>query len=363
MESLNKATIVDGIAATEGRDSQGEVLKLAGADISEMTTKGYWNDNHNSGFLNTLGKITEAKKIFSEGDCENARHRMFWNQVHKPYLYVKAYLFDTEGDHPNAKAVGAIMRSFAKEGTPLDVKFSVEGKVLDRAAHDRTILQQSMVRNVALTLVPANKETAAAIAGDTNAVHKAMLDAGADTVFATAMAKSLAAGLDYPVSHYWEESSTEDGIATLMRKAGELKQLALELRKGGGRIVQDPVAKMTSPGYGGAGAPGQLAGGAALVRKDTFAHRQALKEVLKTVLAGSPGLSLTKTLEMVLRKFKDRFAKDELAPMVSGAGGGASSTAPAPAPPPPADPGHVGTGPGTPAPTVHTAGQTMGSGG
>jgi len=224
VEPLVKATVIDGIAATEDRDSQGEILKLSGADISQMTTKGYFNDNHGTGFLNTLGRITEAKKIFKQDDCETDRQKMFWQQKKRPFLYVKGYLFD-DADHPNAKAVGAIMKEFQKMGTPLDVKYSVEGKVLDRASYDRSVLAQSMVRNVALTLVPANGETAAAVAGRINKSMDMIKSerGGAVAACVERMVKSIAAGVQ--PQNRWDIPTEEERAEALLKKIVELTNL------------------------------------------------------------------------------------------------------------------------------------------
>lgn len=286
MEPLVKATVIDGIAATEDRDSQGEILKLNGADISRMTTKGYFNDNHGTGFLNTLGRITEAKKIFRKDDCESGRQRMFWEQKQKPFLYVKGYLFD-DADHPNAKAVAAIMKEFQKMGTPLDVKMSVEGKVDDRAGYDRSVLARSTVQNVALTLVPANGETAAAVAGRINKSVDLVKSAGGNPAYVQALAKSLEAGVE--VRHKWTEPSVEERAEALLQKINTLRG----------------IMKMLSPGYGATGASGNRTGGAALVAPNDR-RRKALKEVLKSVLTDNPGVSLTKALEMTLAAFRKR---------------------------------------------------------
>jgi hypothetical protein len=355
METLQKAMIIDGIAATEGRDSQGEILKLAGCDVSQMGGRGsVVNDNHATGFWNTLGRIVEGKKIFSESDCENERHRMFLRQAGKPYLYVKAHLFDQE-DHPNAKAVASIMRAFEREGTPIGVQFSVEGKVIRRDPLDHSILAQSMVRNVAMTLVPANKETAAVIAGDTSSVRKTVLGTGVSEAFAESMIKSLSAS--HQPRHKWDLQTDEERAEALLKRLSDIRE---EIRKGKSlkankkkapadtrefvdgkpdprqlefQFMKDKkVAKMMSPGYGGTGAPGQLTGGAALVSKQA-AKQKALKEILKSVLGANPGVSLVKAMELVLKSFRDRFEKDEgLAPMTTSTSGAAASTAtPAPA--------------------------------
>lgn len=159
MEKLSKGMVFDGIAATEGIDSQGERLSIEGADISALEQGlGRINDNHGKQFSHSIGRVLTAKKIFKAEDCEDDRQKMYWDKVKRPYIYTKAELYD-DADHPNAKAAAAIMKHLHKGNAPLSVKMSVEGAVLARK--DGGILDRTKVHSVALTFTPANKETLA----------------------------------------------------------------------------------------------------------------------------------------------------------------------------------------------------------
>jgi hypothetical protein len=141
------------------RDIQGEVLDVEGADISELERgNGFLNDNHAVGFFNRLGRITSAKKIFKEQDCDNDRQRYYWNQVKAPYIFAAGYLYDNE-EHANAKACAAILRNIHKTDCPLQLKASVEGSVIQRGIKDSTILQRTKIMGAALTFTPANRNT------------------------------------------------------------------------------------------------------------------------------------------------------------------------------------------------------------
>lgn len=288
---LSKATIIDGVAATEDRDSQGEILKLSGVDIGQMTQKGYLNDNHGTGFLNTLGRITEAKKIFKQEDCDSDRQRLFWKQKQKPFLYVKGYLFDDE-DHPNAKAVSAIMKGFRKMGTPMDVKFSVEGRVTERAPGG--IIAQSMVKNVALTLIPANGETAAAIAGST--IQKSILAdvkaLGGNVEYANQLIKSLGTGV--ASGNRWEEASDDQQILSLIKKFETVRSLI----------------KMAAPGYASSGPSASRTGVGALVSESVSGKIQAdkkakIKSIAKSMIDKDPGLTVEKAVSLAFKKFQE----------------------------------------------------------
>ncbi len=150
---------IDMIAGSQLRDTQGEMLSVEGADISELEAgKGRLNDNHGKGFFNSIGRITGAKKIFKKEDCENERQEYYWEKVKAPYIYVKGYLYDDE-DHPNARAAAAILRNIHKSDIPLQLKASVEGGVVARGISDNSLLARTKIHSVALTFTPANNNT------------------------------------------------------------------------------------------------------------------------------------------------------------------------------------------------------------
>jgi len=157
--SKKQPTWLDGIMGSQIRDTQGEILDIAGADISELEAgRGRWNDNHGAGFFNSIGRITTAKKIFKIEDCENERHRYYWDKIKAPYIYGKGYLYDDE-DHPNARAAAAILRNIHRADTPLKLKISVEGGVISRGISDSNLLARTKIHSGALTFTPANNAT------------------------------------------------------------------------------------------------------------------------------------------------------------------------------------------------------------
>lgn len=167
---------IDMIAGSQLRDTQGEMLSVEGADISELLAgRGRLNDNHGKGFFNSIGRITEAKKIFKSEDCEDDRQRYYWEKVKAPYIYVKGELYDDE-DHPNARAAAAILRNIHKSDAPLQLKASVEGGVLARGIADNTLLARTKIHSVALTFTPANNNTLV----EPISLNKAEIDEEAD---------------------------------------------------------------------------------------------------------------------------------------------------------------------------------------
>lgn len=151
---------IDMIAGSQLRDTQGEMLSVEGADITELELgKGRFNDNHGKGFFNSIGRITGVKKIFKEEDCDDDRHKYYWNKVKTPFIYCKGYLYNDDEDHMNARAAAAILRNIHKEDTPLKLKASVEGGILSRGKKDEKLLASTKIHSVALTFTPANNAT------------------------------------------------------------------------------------------------------------------------------------------------------------------------------------------------------------
>jgi hypothetical protein len=155
----NKRLKIDMCAGSELKDTQGETLSIEGADISDLQNgNGRLNDNHGKGFFNSIGRVTSAKKIFKAEDCDNERHRYYWEKIKAPYIYVAGELYNDE-DHPNARAAAAIMKNVHREDIPLKMKASVEGGVMARGISDPSRLAQTKIHSVALTFTPANNAT------------------------------------------------------------------------------------------------------------------------------------------------------------------------------------------------------------
>lgn len=151
----NKPLYFDCVAGSEIKDSQGETLSVQGADISEFRQL---NDNHGKSLYDQIGTIVESKKIFKEEDCDNERHKHYWNIIKAPYIYAKGYLFNNE-NHGNANAAAAILRNIHKADLPLKLRASVEGGVISRGLRDPSRLERTKIVGVALTFTPANKNT------------------------------------------------------------------------------------------------------------------------------------------------------------------------------------------------------------
>lgn len=237
--------------------------------------RGRFCDNHGKGFFNDLGRVTEAKKIFSESDCENDRHRYYWEKVKSPYIYVRGFLTDDE-DHPNARAAAAIMRNIHKVDCPLKMKASVEGGVLARGIRDESLLARTRIMKVALTFTPANNATLVEPLGlektegnwehDLQLIKSVMHLARTDVPSFRHITRMASAEKIVGNFKRANEMARQLGLENTIPEftPGELVRQAAEYKIGQniGRIKE--LTKALTAGYGGAGAPTGRAGGAVL---------------------------------------------------------------------------------------------------
>ncbi|MGH7241010.1 MAG: hypothetical protein ACREGB_01800 [Candidatus Saccharimonadales bacterium] len=145
---------LDGIMTVGTLDSSGEILNVHGIDITDFEDgKAMINFEHEKGSEDQIGAVIYAKKIYTKGDCETDRQKMFWDMCKMPYVYIVGELFDDE-DHAGAMACAAMVRFYHKRGEKMYIGWSVEGQTLERKGH---ILDRSVGRKVAFTCRPCNK--------------------------------------------------------------------------------------------------------------------------------------------------------------------------------------------------------------
>ncbi len=165
MSKLQKSTVIEGVATTKDKDSQGEVLDLDGADISTLERgAGFVNSDHSGRFEHLLGRVTYAKKIMKAEDCETPYQVKAWSKLRRPFLATKMELWDGVG-HKEADAVAAIYQHFVQKGEEPPIKISVEGKVLERDPRNKAVLKRTLIKGLALTVQPANQHTMTEIVG------------------------------------------------------------------------------------------------------------------------------------------------------------------------------------------------------
>jgi hypothetical protein len=247
--------ILDGVFASEQPDSSAEIVVIKGADISDLQAGratanwehlGDKDPGHSAN--DHVGRVTYAKKIFTRGDCSNAREREYWDFVQVPFIYGKVELFNDEG-HPGAVACAAMVRHYRNKGLPILIRYSIEGSTLEQ---NGPMLDRTIARRVALTIKPANKSAISGVISD-----------GEDD------SKKVS-----------ESTQPEDPLAFLI---GTKKHENPDQRRLGGSptIACDPeihdvsdltdrlniLAKTITAGNYNA-APGSLTGGAALQRED-----------------------------------------------------------------------------------------------
>lgn len=245
--------VVKGVASTGDSDLQGEVVDQNGLDISPLKAgRGLFNVDHQKGPENVIGQIEDAEFVKADG---------------KKVLMVKGYLFKHQ---PRAQAFYNIMKS-VKPGTQPRVHMSIEGKILQRDAVNKSTIRNARIDKVALTLDPVNPYTYAELA------------------------KSLASGK--------VDEIPEPAYLTMERT---------ELEK----AIEAGVAKALAAGAGSALAPQQRVAGEAMSKeslesklkrmgkKDKKSQKRMLKSILQRMCELHPDEDPRDLLKVITDKLK-----------------------------------------------------------
>lgn len=167
------ATYIDGIGASENIDTSGEIVSIAGLDISSLELDGYFNFEHESKTpASVIGKILKAKKIFSDADCDDDRQLHFWQKCKTPFLYVMGELFDEYKD--SAREVAGMFRYDTDHNNERNImNFSVEGATIQKVGNT---IARSIARKISITSHPCNKVAIAEMVPKENPKKKDNLD-------------------------------------------------------------------------------------------------------------------------------------------------------------------------------------------
>lgn len=158
MSNNKLGTQIFGIGSHSSIDSSGEVIDIAGIDISSLVQDGVFNWEHKSeGSSQIIGKITEATKILKAEDCKDAHHKYMWIKANKmPFLYIRGILFD-KFNHSGALDALAMFRfdqALDKKDTKQTMGFSIEGSRLDKEGN---LIKKCIARKISATLWPCHK--------------------------------------------------------------------------------------------------------------------------------------------------------------------------------------------------------------
>lgn len=208
---MSNGSYIDGIASSQAIDTAGEVVDIAGMDISSLVGS-VFNYEHKSDIpAQIVGKILYAKKIFDEKDCENDRQLKFWNKCKLPYLYVMGQLFDEFS--PSAQEIAGVFQ-YDSQNPDKDptVGFSIEGSKISK---EGMIVNRSIARKVTITVAPANKtclaelvqpETQEQPQDDLSSIFKTEISSSIDLIKAEDAAKILGIPMNKAENEYHKGS-------------------------------------------------------------------------------------------------------------------------------------------------------------
>lgn len=137
---LAKKRWIQGIASTEDRDLQDEIVVQNGIDTSYFLKYGYINDDHKPGPEHKVGEPVEARAT-------------------KAGLWIKAFLYKGGGNE-RSDYWWELMQTLERSDAKRKVGFSIQGKVTRRAG--KSILK-CWLQDIAITASPVNTKTWAEI--------------------------------------------------------------------------------------------------------------------------------------------------------------------------------------------------------
>jgi hypothetical protein len=224
--------VVKGIASTGDSDLQGEVVDQNGLDIAPLKAgRGLFNVDHQKGPENVIGQIEDAEFVKSDG---------------KKVLMVKGYLFKHQ---PRAQAFYNIMKS-VKKGSAPRVHMSIEGKILQRDAVNKSVIRNARIDKVALTLDPVNPYTYADLSKSLASgnmdeipepIHLTLEKSELEKAVEEGVRKAMAAGIGpalAPAQRVGGEAMTKESLE------GKLKKIAKKDKKTKKRVLKSILQRM-----------------------------------------------------------------------------------------------------------------------
>ncbi len=174
MSKTSTGTILRGIFSCESPDRAGETVSIKGIDISSLLSgKGIANSEHSNSFAKAVGKVISAKKIYKEEDCANTYERgLFESVAGAPILIGEIELFDKQG-HEEAAAIARVAKYYKDKDIAFPGGFSVQGGILHR---DGSTITKSIVRQIAVTMIPANEAAPAELANELTKSERTVYD-------------------------------------------------------------------------------------------------------------------------------------------------------------------------------------------
>ena len=129
--------LIRGLASTEHRDKDGEIIRQSGITFDPITRVTL---EHPSSVVNQVGEVLDHRNVTEKG---------------LPATQIDAGLYLGDPDAYSAKLYKAA-RMIAKSGGRAQFGFSVEGEITSRDPSDRSIITGCRVTSVAVTMGPRN---------------------------------------------------------------------------------------------------------------------------------------------------------------------------------------------------------------
>ena len=131
---------IAGVASTEDRDMDGQILKPDGFDLSSFIKGGFFNWHH--------GSTKDPSSIIGEPTKATIRKGSNGQE-----LYVEGVLYK---GNDKAKQVWELAQTLQKADSKRRLGFSIEGQATGFDDSDPTIVKSAKIHNIAITHMPKN---------------------------------------------------------------------------------------------------------------------------------------------------------------------------------------------------------------
>lgn len=138
-ENGNETMIVEGIASTSDKDTDGEYLDPKGFDLSYFNSQGYINWHHRT-----------------KQDPEAIIGEPISSKIKPEGLYIKASLYS---DSEMAKKVYKLANVLKRNSKNRKLGFSIEGNAIERDELNDNIVKKARITGCAITYAPKNAST------------------------------------------------------------------------------------------------------------------------------------------------------------------------------------------------------------
>jgi len=221
-----------GEASNEKEDTQEQTVLQKGLDWEPFKDCGMFKDSHPFLHPEKQTLIYQPKSV-----AEPIEEKSWYDEKNNRWMVKGQFLPHV----PEAKHFVNLAKSFALNGSPRKLKFSIEGRIVDM---EEKLIRKAQVLNVVITEAPVNTGTYLDILAKSLSMYKAITSSGAVAMKQESLEGS--ATLQVPPGHVFIDDNTKNKLVD-----GLLKKYKKMSRDRAKKLVENFVKKNTIAIAGG----------------------------------------------------------------------------------------------------------------